>query len=238
MNSGCVLYVVNDPAFFVSHRLSLACALKKEGREVHVATGPGKKGAIKKINDSGLLYHQIPMSRSGRNPFKEIFCVISLWWLMVKIRPSLVHLVTIKAVLYGGIAARLSKVPSVVFAISGLGSSFVGSGKNMALLRKLLASLYRVSLGHANRKVIFQNPADRQALMTLCELSLEDTSLIPGSGVDLDEYPFLPEPEKDLTVTFAARLLKEKGVVEFVEAAKIVKSRGAQVQFLVIGEPD
>jgi len=180
----------------------------------------------------------LPISRSGRNPFAELRTLWGLYRLMRTISPDLVHLVTIKPVLYGGMMARLSGVPAMVVAISGLGTVFVDRDKKRSWMRSGIEWLYRLALGHSNAKVILQNPDDRAALIGMGAVHKDKTVLIRGSGVSLATYPMRPEPEGVPIVTFAARLLEDKGVREFVEAARVLKERGVVARFLLAGSPD
>ncbi len=231
-----VLFVVNVPEFFLSHRLPLAIAAREAGYEVHVVTGPGE--AAQRISELGFAHYVFPLSRSGRNPLSELRSFGALYRLMQQIRPNLVHLVTIKPVLYGGLMARLARVPAVVAAVSGLGFVFVSQEGKGLWLRRGIETLYKFAFGHRNIRVIFQNPDDRAVVVGLGAVREDQTLLVRGSGVALNDYPMLPEPEGVPVVSFAARLLVEKGVLEFVEAAKILKARGATARFWLIGAPD
>lgn len=231
-----LLFIVNIPEFFLSHRLSLAIGARRSGFTVHVATGPGK--GIQQIAELGFEHHLLPISRSGRNPLTELRTLLGLYRLMREIRPSLVHLVTIKPVLYGGLMARLTGVPAMMVAISGLGTVFIDRKQARSLMRRGVEWLYRLALGHPNAKVIFQNPDDRAALIAIGAVREEKAVLIRGAGVSLAEYPVRPEPEDVPVVTFAARLLKDKGVMEFVEAARELKIRGVTARFWLAGSLD
>jgi glycosyltransferase involved in cell wall biosynthesis len=231
-----LLFVVNIPEFFLSHRLPLAISARNAGFTVHIATGPGS--ACQEISELGFEHHLLPISRSGRNPLAELRTLWGLYRLMRTIRPDLVHLVTIKPVLYGGLTARLSGVPVMVVAISGLGTVFVDRDKKRSWMRRGIECLYRLALGHPNVKVILQNPDDRAALIGMGAVHKDKTVLIRGSGVSLATYPMRPEPEGLPIVTFAARLLEDKGVREFVEAARVLKERGVVARFWLAGSPD
>jgi glycosyltransferase involved in cell wall biosynthesis len=231
-----LLFVTNIPEFFLSHRLPLAIGARNARFTVHIATGPGS--ACQEITKLGFVHHLFPLSRSGRNPLAELRTLWGLYRLMRKIRPDLVHLVTIKPVLYGGLMARLSGVPAMVAAISGLGTVFVDRDQKRSRIRRGVEWLYRVALGHSNAKVIFQNPDDRAALIGMGAVSKEKTALIRGSGVSLAAYSMRPEPEGVPVVTFAARLLEDKGVREFVAAARVLRKRGVVARFWLAGSPD
>jgi glycosyltransferase involved in cell wall biosynthesis len=236
MTASKLLFVVNDPDFFLSHRLPLAESARNEGFDVQIATMGG--GGAEKIDQLGYVRHVLPLSRCGRNPFKELVAFYSMWHLFRHLRPDLVHLVTIKPVLFGGVAARLAAVPCVVAAISGLGFVFISRGINATIQRWLARWLYRLALGHQNLKVIFQNEDDRESLVKLSHLLKEKTSLIRGSGVDLVAYSPLPLPEGVPVVVLAARLLADKGVREFVQAARVLKKGGSVARFVLVGKPD
>ncbi|HEY0917975.1 glycosyltransferase family 4 protein [Devosia sp.] len=234
--AGRLLIVVNDAEFFVSHRLAVATAARAAGHDVHVATAPGP--GVGAIARHGFVHHEVPLSRSGRGPVGEWRAFRALLRLMQRLKPDLVHLVTIKPVLYGGIAARLRRVPGVVVAISGLGHVFTADGARARMLRAALAPLFRFALGHGNIRVIFQNVADREALSKLARLPEGNIVMIRGSGVDLEQYRYLPEPGPPPTVLFASRLLKAKGATEFVRAARLLRERGLAARFRLAGSID
>ncbi|GAB1575981.1 glycosyltransferase family 4 protein [Bordetella petrii] len=232
-----LLFVVNNPAYFLSHRLPLAMAARGAGYDVRVATMAGD--GVAQIKAHGLEHHVLPMTRSGRRPLQELRTLWSLWRLFRRLRPAVVHLVTIKPVLYGGIAARLAGVPGAVFAISGLGFAFIERGIKAALLRQVVAGLYRPALKHRNSRVVFQNANDRDLLHGLGALREGQAVMTRGSGVDLSVYAAVAEPAcPPVTVLMAARLLRHKGVLEFVEAARLLRSRHAPVRMMLAGGID
>jgi len=231
-----IIFVVNAPEFFLSHRLPIALAARKAGYEVHVATADGV--AVQSINNFGFVHHKVAIARSGQNPFTELGSVIGLYRLFRRLRPDLVHLITIKPVLYGGIAARLAGIPVVVAAVSGLGTVFVAHAGLARVRRRLVSMLYRLALNHKRLAVIFQNPDDRDGLLSIGALRDDQARMIRGSGVNLADYSVVPEPEGKPVVVMAARLLRDKGLLEFVEAARLLKSRGVAVVMRLIGSPD
>lgn len=233
-----LLFVVNDAAFFLSHRLPVAQGAVREGYEVHVAIGGVNSEHRERLRAAGLVLHELPLSRSGRNLFREVILFFSMLSLFKKLKPDVLHLVTIKPVIYGGIAARLTGINKIVAAISGLGFVFVARGILNRSFRRLVTVLYRLALKREGTVVIFQNPDDRDAMLRMGAIASQQARLIRGSGVDLDAYPFCSEPEGVPVVCFAARLLKDKGIFEFVEAARIVKSRGIEAHFKAIGDVD
>ncbi len=216
--------VVNNPAFFLSHRLSIALAAKQAGHDVHIVTMAGE--SVKKILAAGLKHHVLPMSRSGTNPIQELKTIYFLYRLFRQEQADLVHLVTIKPVLYGGIAARLAKVKAVVYAISGLGFIFTRQRAGLDLLKTAAVTLYKSALAHPNSKVIVQNQDDKNVLERIGALRANQAVLIKGSGVDMRVFVATEEPPEPVVVTMAARLLKDKGVMEYAQAARLAREAG------------
>ncbi|HGS5246845.1 TPA: glycosyltransferase family 4 protein [Vibrio cholerae] len=231
-----ILFVVNAPEFFLSHRLPLAIAAQKAGFEVHVATAEGPE--VQSIRSFGFVHHVVPFARCAQNPLNELKTLISLIKLFKTLKPSLVHLITIKPVLYGGVAARVTGIKAVVSAVSGLGTVFIAESAIARLRRWIVIAIYRFAFNQKRLSVIFQNPDDRDVLLSLKTLKMHQVRMIRGSGVDLLDYPFLPEPEGTSVVVMAARLLKDKGVMEFIQAAKILNERNIAVEMKLIGAPD
>lgn len=231
-----LLFVVNNPAFFLSHRLPLALAAAKQGFDVHVATMYGPSVPV--IVGHGLKHHVIPMSRSGKNPLTELRTIYALWRLFLQLRPDLVHAVTIKPVLYGGIAARLAGVPAYIAAVSGLGYIFTRRSQKLDVVRWAATTLYRLALGHKNSRVIFQNTNDRDVLLKAGALRKNQVVLIRGSGVSMQEFQAVPEPAGPPVAIMVSRLLVDKGVMEFVEAARLCREHPSGLRWILVGSPD
>ncbi len=230
-----LLFVVNDFNFFISHRLAIAERCREKGFDVYIAA-PGEPP--RELTERGLNAVSIPLSRRGANPFAEARSLWALYRLFRRLQPDLVHLVTIKPVLYGGLIARLARVPAVVSAISGLGSVFVSEGRRVGIMRRAVQAMYRLALGHANQAVILQNSDDQAALIRSGGLRHEKAVMIRGSGVDLAQMPLREEEPGVPIVAFAARLLQQKGVEVFVAAAHMLHERGVLARFWLIGDPD
>lgn len=172
------------------------------------------------------------------NPVKEFFSLFELFRLIRRLKPDLVHLVTIKPVIYGGIAARLAKVRIVIGAISGLGYVFINDGMILRFVRKLSEMAYRLAFANPRAMAIFQNKDDRSFFIKRGLVKIEKTVLIRGSGVDTNVFKRRPEPAGEIVVTLASRLLWDKGVGEFVAAARLLKERGVSARFVLVGDTD
>ena len=231
-----LLFLDNSADFFLSHRSAVAVAAREAGYEVHVATPDSK--SVQRIQELGFQYHLINMDRSGQNPLREILTLVDLFLLFRRTSPDIVHLVTIKPVLYGGLIARFLQVRCVVAAVSGLGTVFTANSFLARLRKGFISFLYRHAFRQNRLFVIFQNPDDRQLLLDSGALVFEQSRLIRGSGVDLESYRYLPESDGVPVVVMAARLLRDKGVYEFLDAARILRSRNVKVRFKLIGAPD
>jgi glycosyltransferase involved in cell wall biosynthesis len=180
----------------------------------------------------------LPIDRDGTNPVQELRCFFSTLRLFRQIRPDLLHLVTIKPYLYGGVAARLARVRSVVSAVAGLGGLFVRLDWKSRLLRTLLYPAFRFAFGHPNQCVIVQNSSDASHLVSWGVLDSKKIELVRGSGVDLSLFTKLDDPGGVPIVCFASRLLRDKGVYDFISAAVLLRRRGITVRFWLAGAPD
>ena len=240
MQNKKILFIVNVDWFFISHRLPLALAAQSMGYEVHVATTLTDKSiSLKKYN---FIVHNIRINRKGSGFIGLIATFLKFISLMRKLRPTIVHLVTIKPVLFGSIAARFLRIHAVVVAISGLGYLFVDDGYLVKIRRSLVSLAYRFGFKNKNIKIIYQNNYDMSILKRITGIEDSKTIIIRGSGVDLTQYIYKPISSRHLNVLFASRLLFDKGILEFVEAARILASMFHEsipnVRFVIVGSPD
>lgn len=231
-----ILFFENNAAYFLSHRLPLARAVQEQGHEVHVATIPD--AAAKNIPTAGFEFHPLPFSRGGVNPLHEWESYRRIRRLYLEVRPSLVYQVTVKPVIYGSHAARHVHIPAVISVISGLGYFAAQSGLRGRVFRELGLGLYRSALRHPNQKVIFHNSDNRDTFVAKRVLKSEDSEVLPGSGVDLDYFLMTPEPQGAPQIVLPARMLREKGVYEFVAAATLLRAEGIKARFVLVGDTD
>lgn len=229
-----LVFVVNVDWFFVSHRLPIAIAAIESGYEVHLVMSFTNCRSM--LEEMGFVLHHVSLKRGKSTLVDELKYVVALAKTIKKIEPDIVHLVTVKPVLYGGSIALLFRIPTVV-AISGLGHVYTQQGLR-ALLRKLVVSrLYKVVFLNGKLKVIFQNSNDMEVVSTITGVDSSRAVLIPGSGVDLTKFDY-SEPPSSINVLMASRLLYDKGVQEYVSAASQISKRGLKVRFLLAGSVD
>ena len=160
-----ILFLVNSLSFFISHRLEIAIAAKNQGYEVCVGYGELGNTDTAMLSKIGIDFIRFPLERISINPFKEIRSLFSIWRIFSKFKPDIVHLITVKVYLYGGICARLTRVPSVVSAISGLGILFNQRNLTNFIFQKTLYLSFVFAMNHPNQKVIVQNLEDKKTLV-------------------------------------------------------------------------
>jgi glycosyltransferase involved in cell wall biosynthesis len=182
------------------------------------------------------------MSRRSLNPWREARILWTLWRLYRKVKPDIVHHFTIKCVVYGGLAARASGERAIVSAVTGMGYVFSGEEWLARLLRPLVRQLLYFAMGGPRSRLIVQNPDDRRSVVDDGLIDISRVRLIAGSGVDTERYRPRTDRSRQsgrpASVVFAARLLRDKGLFEYVQAARALKAEGLDVRFLVAGEPD
>lgn len=227
-----LLYVVTEDWYFVSHRLPLAVAAQAAGFEVAVATRAGRQAET--IRHAGIRLIPFALSRRGGNPLAE---VMALWRLYRRESPDLVHHVALKPVLFGALAAWLARVPAQVNAVAGLGWLFTSSGRIVRLARPVLRGILARLLNQQHSLTIVQNPEDL-ALLERSGVQASRLRMIRGAGVNLQIfYPLIPLPGP-VCVVLASRMLWDKGVGEFVEAARRLTEAGISARFVLVGGPD
>lgn len=238
------LIIASYPASILKFRGALIKVLQEKGFEIHIAAPefdnyPEEANVLKAL---GYIVHNIPMQRTGTNPLKDAQTLSALYLLMKKIKPSHVMGYTIKPVIYGSLAAKLARVPHRFALITGLGYAFQGADEQdykKSHLQKVMHQLYSVALA-STHKVFFQNPDD-DALFKAMKILQPNaaTTVVNGSGVDVSEYSVQPFATIDDVLTprflLIARLLGDKGVREYAQAARIVKEKYPQAQFDLVG---
>lgn len=224
----------------INFRGPLLLAMVKLGHEV-IGCGPEEDGAVKsELAEMGIGYEAFPLHRAGLNPVQDVGSLAALVRLLKRTKPDMVFSYAIKPVIYGSIAARICRIPRrrICSMITGLGSTFAGGNVKKRIVARFALLLYRLGM-RCNGVVFFQNRDDRDFFQ---RSKLLDPNIRPvivnGSGVDLDAFAQVPAVVEPISFLLIARLLKSKGIPEYVEAAKVVKRRYPQVEFRLAGPLD
>lgn len=231
-----LLFTVNEARFLVSHRWPLVQEALR--RDMRVSVVCGVDSGEEELRDLGITVHTIALTRSDFKPLQELQTYRALCRLYRTLQPDIVHHVTIKPVIYGTRAAYASGVPAVVNAVPGMGFVFTRRGNFAAIRRAFVNQLYRSALRHPKMRVIFQNSEDMRGFLAHGIVQREDAVLIRGSGVDLTQYPVSEPPSGMVRFILVGRMLTHKGVREYVNAARIVKSEYPEWEFQLVGDVD
>lgn len=226
-----VLMLGNHEIVIYNFRKELIERMIQEGYEVYIALPYGTK--VELLKEMGCKFVNTPINRRNTNPLEDIKVFLKYMKILNEINPNIVLTYTVKPNVYGGIACRLKKIPYIC-NVTGLGSGYLNGG----IVQKVVQTLSKLAFRKAN-KVFFQNTADRDLLVKQGVVK-ENYDLLPGSGVNLDTYKLLPYPPEDqpINFNFVARVMKDKGIDEYLESAKIIKKKYPDVIFNVIGMID
>ena len=211
--------------------------MRAAGYDVVVAAGV-ERDAVGAIEAEGLRFVPLNIRRRSKGLFQELRTIIEIYRLYRREQPDLVHHVTIKPVMYGSLAAKVAGVPATINAITGMGAAFAQPGALGGLLRWGLTFVCRLAFIGDRTRVIFQNPSDREWFVSRRILPFGRAVMVRGSGVDINRFQPSPLPTGVPVVLLASRLLWDKGVGEFVEASRILKGRGVECRFVLVGLPD
>ena len=229
-----LLMIINEDRFFLSHRLPIAVMARERGWKVTIVAKD--TGSRRQIEDSGLDYIDLPINPTGMNPIDEYRLFRFLRRLIKESSATVVHLVGLKNILWGGLAARFVKEKGVLFAVSGLGTLF-GEEKKEWISRGV-QRLIKTGMNRKKGAVIFQNEEDRSLFINNGITGKCDIYFIKGSGVDLNLYtPSDKSAQGPLRIIFTGRMLKEKGVEDLVAAAELLRDKyEGKIEILLCGE--
>lgn len=231
-NKPKLLFLVTEDWYFVSHRLSLAVAAREAGYDVAVVTRARQHAEM--IQKAGIRVIPFELSRRVGNPLLEL---MGLFFLYRRERPDIVHHVALKPVFFGALACRLAGIPAQVNAVAGLGWLFISRSCTARCISSLVRWILARLLSAPCSRVIVQNPDDAE-LLKKAGVTKSNLRMIRGAGVDTSEFSPSPEPPEPICVVLAARILWDKGVGEFVEAARQLKQDGVTARFVLVGDPD
>jgi glycosyltransferase involved in cell wall biosynthesis len=231
-----ILFIIVEDRYFISHRLHLAKFALKKGYEVGLICRVSKHKEFLKKNH--IKVFNWSLVRGSFNPFHELKAFIQLFKIFIKFSPSIIHAVALKPVIYSSIASKLVFIKSRVFALGGLGFIFSSDKMLARFLRPIVVVLLKFAFIGKGTRLIIQNKDDSKTLTNLGVAKGNKIELIKGAGVDTEEFSFVEDNSDIPEIILPARLLWDKGVGEFVEAARILNKKGVNAIFSLVGEID
>ena len=231
-----LLFVFTEDWAFLSLFLDRAIAAKEAGYEVGVVVHCTKYQQA--IKDHGLQVFTHNISRSGTNPFRELLSVLQMLRIFRSFKPDIIHLAALKPILVGSLASLLFPKAQIVNAPVGMGYIFSSTDRKARLLRPILRLVLRFVLGRKRTITIIENSDDLRTLVDGKFVKQDQIILIRGTGVQLADFVVTPEPDGPKVVVLIARMLRDKGVVEFVDSARIIKQSHPDVVFWLVGDTD
>lgn len=236
-----LLFNITEDWFFLSHFLSRALYAKSKGYKIYVCSKNNQNK--KNIESYGINFISLPFNRKNINPFYEIYILMRTILIYREIKPDIVHQIAAKPIIYGSIAAKICNIKSVINAPVGLGYVFTSNSIKAKLLKPLLKFLLKKLLNSHNKKnrknkVIFENNDDLEYFINLGAVNRNDSVLIRGAGIKIRNINYKKESSKKITVTLVSRMLKDKGIYEFVSAVRKLKNQKIEGRFLLAGDID
>lgn len=231
-----LLFVLAEDAWFWTHRLALARAARAAGLHVGVVTNSPASAA--RVRDEGFEHFCLDFRRAGIHPLHDLGSIRRLAKLYTAFRPDLVHHVAMKPVIYGSIAARLARVPATVNAVAGLGFALSSDSAIARLIRPVVRAGLRSALAYSNSRLIVQNHDDARYFVSARLVDRDRVRLVRGVGVCVDRFAPTPEPDGVPLVVLPSRFLRDKGVHEFVAAARSIRQAGVAARFALVGSTD
>lgn len=233
-----ILFFANTDWYLYNFRLPLACYLRDQGDDVVMLCPPGPY--VARLQAAGFRALTVPMQRRSLNPIRELALLNQIRRMYVQERPDLVHHFTIKSVILGALAANLARTPRCVNSVDGMGYIFTSTDLKARLLRAPIRALLRLALNSANNRLILQNPDDRNVFVQAGLIEPQHIRLICSVGIDTERFrpPRRPVSSHPLKILLASRLLWEKGIGDYVVAARRLRQEGIAAEFLLAGDPD
>lgn len=226
---------------FYGFRADLICTLLKKGHKVYAFTSEYTAEDLKKMEKLGATPITYTLNRGGLNPLADIFATYQLAKKIKAINPDLVFSYFSKPVIFGTLAAKIANVSRIIGMLEGLGYTFTdqpeGLSKKTQLIKKIQVFLYKIALPQLDQ-LIFLNPDDPKDLIERYAINVKNIEVLGGIGLNLDHYKYSENFNSNISFIFIARLLAEKGIHDYIKAAKIVKKKYPSVKFTVLGAID
>ena len=243
MKKNKITFIFNHAAYLVSHRIDLIETLIKRGWSVQILFGKAgskimEEKAIKILNKKKIKYSKNFFDPSGFG-VSNLIGLFQMYFKVLLFNPRIIHLVSPKAIILGGIICLISRVKLTVIAVTGVGTIFLSDNKTISfLIKKFYLFMLKIILNIKNKKIIFQNKSDLKEFKKYLDISLNDTIMINGSGIDLKKINYKKNRKRKKNIILPARLIKEKGVYEFIEAASVLRKKYKNWNFILVGACD
>ena len=231
-----ILFIISEDWYFVSHRLYLAKVAINSGYKVALLSHFTNHREI--IEAEGIKTIAWPLNRSSRNLYKEIEAIKSIVSTIRQFKPSMIHSVAMKPVIYSAIACNLSGLKSRIFALAGLGFVFTSSKRSAKILRPFLKVIFSLLFKGKKTKLILQNPDDQRQLLSEGVINPKNIRLIRGAGVDTKTFSFKTIPSNMPIIILPSRMLWAKGIQDFVDCAIEINKKVKKARFVLVGTPD
>lgn len=232
---GKLAYIINVDWYFSLHWLDRALAAREDGFEVHLITDFTDQANYENLQQKGFICHKISLDRKTMNPFKDLKTFLHIFSSLKSVKPDIVHCITVKPNIYGGIAARFLGMKTIL-NITGLGLAFSSRTLKASAARHIIKILYKLAANRQSCKIIFENNDDRKTFFATGIGRKENLHVIAGSGVDTNLFSFIPETKRSVPILlFAARMLWDKGLADVVAAAEILTEKGIAFRLEVAG---
>lgn len=241
MNSKTIVLIGTTGSSFYGFRADLIKTLVADGHQVYAFTSEYTESCLEKIKTLGAKPITYQLSRGGLNPFADIASTYQLIRKIKVIKPDIVFSYFAKPVIYGTLAASFARIPRIIGMLEGLGYTFTeqpeGQSSKTKLVRNIQVLLYRLAFPRLD-DMIFLNPDDEKDLIHTYTLPVKNVHILGGIGLDLKDYSYSLAQANPVTFLFIGRLLKEKGIFEFIDAIKIVKLKYPNTKFTILGGLD
>ncbi len=236
-----LLFNITEDWFFCSHFLERALAAKKAGYTIFVLSRISLKKDI--LDNYGIKFISVPFNRKSINPIYELFMILRITFIYKKVKPDIVHHIAAKPIIYGSIAARICNIKSVINAPVGMGYVFTSNTLKAKVLKPLLKIFFKTLINshqgiNKRNKVIFENNDDLNYFIKLGAVNPKNACIIQGAGVKIKQFLDPKKNKKIPTIALVARMLRDKGINEYVAAARIVNRHEKCGHFLLVGDVD
>lgn len=234
-----IVFIGNTAATLLNFRKELICELVGKGHKVYCLVSDYSKNSKALIIELGAIPIDSDLNSKGINPLADIKATFKLSGILKNIEPDIVFSYFVKPVIFGTLAAKIANVPRIIGMIEGLGNAFTSYSKGLSLKAKIIQSiqilLYKYTLPLLDT-VIFLNPDDPNDLLNKFNIKVSNIVILGGIGVDLSKFRYSPvPPNQPISFIFVARLLREKGVFEYLEAASEIKEKYPDTEFYILG---